>query len=99
MPTMSFDAEIAIWIFFAFLFGAAVGSFLNVCIHRMPKEESPAGPPSHCPHCNHRLQLWPDMVPLLSQLVYRSRCRYCKTPYSWRYFWVELATGLLFVAV
>lgn len=87
------------WAFVAFVFGAVTGSFLNVCIWRLPRDESLSDPPSHCPNCNHRLAFFPDMVPLLSQLWYRSRCRHCKQAFSWRYFWVELFTALLFVAV
>jgi leader peptidase (prepilin peptidase) / N-methyltransferase len=87
------------WAFVAFVFGAIVGSFLNVCIWRLPRGESLAHPPSHCPACNHRLSLLPDMVPLLSQLWYRSRCRYCGASFSWRYLWVELLTAVTFTAV
>lgn len=87
------------WAFVAFVFGAVTGSFLNVCVWRLPRGESLSDPPSHCPNCNHRLAFFPDMVPLLSQLWFRSRCRHCKTPFSWRYFWVEVFTALLFVAV
>src|SRR5689334_15984852 len=87
------------WTFTAFVFGAIVGSFLNVCVWRMPRGESLAHPPSHCPSCDHRLSLFPDMLPLLSQLWYRSRCRYCHTHYSWRYFWVEVFTAVVFTAI
>jgi leader peptidase (prepilin peptidase)/N-methyltransferase len=87
------------WAFVAFVFGAVTGSFLNVCVWRLPRGESLSDPPSHCPNCNHRLAFFPDMVPLLSQLWFRSRCRYCKKAFSWRYFWVEVFTALLFVAV
>ena len=80
-----------------FALGTFVGSFLNVCIWRLPRGESILTPPSHCPACNHRLHLWPDMVPLLSQLWQRSRCRYCGAGFSWRYFWVEAVTGGLFL--
>src|SRR5437868_4831824 len=92
---------IGYWAFTSFVFGAIVGSFLNVCILRLPRGESLGlrAESSHCPSCNHQLHLWPDMVPLFSQLRQLSRCRYCGTPFSWRYFWVELLTALLFVAV
>ncbi|MFN3648082.1 MAG: prepilin peptidase [Armatimonadota bacterium] len=96
---MTFDFWTAYWTFTSFVFGAIVGSFLNVCILRLPRGESPWGPPSHCPQCQHRLRVLPDMVPILSQLWYRSRCRYCGSPFSWRYLWIELLTGLAFVAV
>lgn len=81
-----------------FVLGTQVGSFLNVCIYRLPRRESIVHPPSHCPYCNTRLKGW-DLVPLLSQLLLGSRCRYCRHPYSWRYFWVEAVTGTLFVLV
>ncbi len=81
----------------AFVYGAAVGSFLNVCIFRLPNEESIIHPPSHCPKCNTRLK-WSDLVPLFSFLFLRCKCRYCGEPISWRYFAIELVTGLLFAA-
>ncbi|PIU62675.1 MAG: prepilin peptidase [Armatimonadetes bacterium CG07_land_8_20_14_0_80_59_28] len=73
-----------------------VGSFLNVCICRMPFGESVVSTPSHCPFCNTRLRV-PDLFPLFSLIWLRARCRYCKQPVSWRYFVVELITGILFV--
>ena len=79
-----------------FALGTAVGSFLNVCIWRLPREESVVRPPSHCPACNHRLGT-ADLVPLVSFLLLGRRCRYCRAPISWRYFTVELLTGLLFL--
>lgn len=79
-----------------FAYGAAVGSFLNVCIWRLPREESVVSPPSHCPHCNHRLAA-KDLIPLVSQLALRGRCRYCGASISWRYFWVEMLTGVAFL--
>jgi leader peptidase (prepilin peptidase)/N-methyltransferase len=83
---------------FAFLFilGATVGSFLNVCIWRLPRKESISHPPSHCPHCNTRLRAL-DLIPLLSQFFLRGRCRYCGAKFSWRYFGIELLTAVLFV--
>lgn len=82
---------------FAFIFGAAVGSFVNVCIYRLPRRLSILKPPSHCPYCGMTLAAI-DLVPLLSFLWLMGKCRHCKTPISWRYFLVELATALLFVA-
>ncbi|MCE5200398.1 MAG: prepilin peptidase [Armatimonadota bacterium] len=81
----------------ALIYGTVVGSFLNVCIYRIPAEESIVFPPSHCPKCNKKLQTL-DLIPLLSFLLLGRKCRYCGTPISWRYFTVELITGLLFVA-
>ena len=82
----------------AFVYGTVVGSFLNVCIYRLPAEESIVDPPSHCPKCNRRLRA-ADLVPLFSFLLLGRKCRYCGAPISWRYFGVELLTGVLFVAV
>lgn len=81
-----------------FVLGAHIGSFLNVCIWRMPRHESVSFPPSHCPNCNTRLK-GIDLVPLLSQLILRGRCRYCGMKFSWRYFGIEFLTGMLFVMV
>ncbi len=78
--------------------GLVVGSFLNVCIYRLPNEESVVNPPSHCPKCNTRLR-GQDMVPVLSWLFLRGKCRYCGEKVSAQYAIVELATSALFVGV
>jgi leader peptidase (prepilin peptidase)/N-methyltransferase len=83
---------------FSFLFGITVGSFLNVCIYRLPAGESIVHPPSHCPRCSKRLR-HADLFPLLSYLALRGKCRYCGVRISPRYFVIELITGLLFAAV
>jgi len=93
------DFWTAYWTFVSFVFGAIVGSFLNVCIYRLPHGESLWEPPSHCPKCSHQLRFFPDMVPMLSQAWNRSRCRYCGVKFAWRYFWVELITAVLFAAI
>ncbi|BCM93425.1 type 4 prepilin-like proteins leader peptide-processing enzyme [Abditibacteriota bacterium] len=79
-----------------FVLGTIVGSFLNVCIYRLPRHESVAYPPSHCPNCNTRLRGL-DMVPILSQVVLGSKCRYCGQKFSWRYAGIEFLTGMLFL--
>jgi len=79
-----------------FLLGLGVGSFLNVCIYRMPRDESVVLPPSHCPACGARLRPL-DLVPLFSFLLLGRRCRHCQAPISWRYFVIELVTGLVFL--
>src|SRR3974377_893535 len=82
---------------FFFLYGLALGSFLNVCIYRLPREMSVVRPRSSCPTC-HSPIAWYDNVPVLSWLVLRGRCRQCRAHISPRYLLVELLTGLLFVA-
>lgn len=77
--------------------GLVIGSFLNVCIYRIPRKESLAWPASHCPSCNHELGLL-DLVPVVSYLFLRTRCRYCRAPIHWRYPVVEAMTSGLFVA-
>jgi leader peptidase (prepilin peptidase)/N-methyltransferase len=79
---------------FALLFGLLVGSFLNVCICRMPKNESIVSPPSHCPECSYQIR-WYDNIPLFSYLLLRGKCRGCGTHISLQYPLVELINGLL----
>lgn len=76
--------------------GLIIGSFLNVCIYRLPQNQSIISPPSHCPQCGERLRPW-DLFPILSWLLLRGKCRYCASPIAGRYALVELLTGLLFV--
>ncbi len=80
-----------------FVVGLALGSFLNVCISRLPRDESVIRPRSHCPACGAFLR-WHDNIPLLSWLLLRRRCRHCGAPISLRYPAVELLTALLFTA-
>jgi len=81
---------------FLFLFGSCVGSFLNVVIWRLPRDESLVFPGSHCPSCNTPLQ-WYDNIPILGWIALRGRCRYCNTLISARYPIVEALTAGLFV--
>jgi leader peptidase (prepilin peptidase) / N-methyltransferase len=78
----------------AFIFGAAVGSFLNVCIFRLPSETSIIKPRSRCPHCLVPIRFY-DNIPLISFILLRGKCRDCGTKISWRYPLVELLTGIL----
>jgi leader peptidase (prepilin peptidase) / N-methyltransferase len=88
------------WFFtmIAFAFGAMVGSFLNVCIHRMPREESIVKPRSRCYSCGKMIP-WYDNIPLLSYLLLRGKCRICSAPFSIRYWLVELLTAIVFVII
>ncbi len=82
----------------ALAFGLAIGSFLNVVIHRLPLGISVVAPPSHCPLCETPIKPW-DNIPVLSYLWLKGRCRSCAAPISLRYPGVELVTGLTFAAL
>ena len=83
---------------YAFIFGLCFGSFLNVCIYRLPLEQSVVRPPSSCPNCNTRIR-WYDNIPIISYLMLKGRCRGCQARISIRYPMVELLTGLAALAV
>ena len=88
-----------LWFFpVVFILGALIGSFLNVCIVRIPKGESIMRPPSHCPSCKTPIPFY-DNIPLVSYLWLGGRCRFCREQFSVRYFFVELLTAVLAVAV
>lgn len=80
------------------IFGLLIGSFLNVCIYRIPREESIAFPPSHCTNCNSEIKRY-DLIPVISYIFLKGRCRNCKAKISIRYPLIELITSLLFLAV
>ena len=79
---------------FVLALGLCFGSFLNVCIARMPEDRSVVSPPSHCPHCGTMIR-WYDNIPVLSWLLLRARCRSCGNAISAIYPLVEISTGLL----
>ena len=82
-----------------FIYGIVIGSFLNVCIYRIPQKENIAIVRSHCMKCNHQLQ-WYDNIPLFSWLILlRGKCRYCKEPISCQYPVIEAINGLLWVLI
>lgn len=81
-----------------FVFGILIGSFLNVCIYRIPRGESIVYPPSHCTNCENKIKLY-DLIPIISYVILRGKCRHCKEKISMRYPIIETATGLLFVAI
>lgn len=80
---------------FMILLGACFGSFLNVCIVRLPKEESVVMPPSHCVACKKPI-LWYDNIPLISYILLGGKCRHCRVKFSARYFFIELLTAFTF---
>lgn len=83
---------------FVLLFGLCIGSFLNVCIYRLPVKISTAQVRSFCPKCNHPLKSL-DLIPVLSFLFLKRRCRYCHEPISWRYPAIELLNMILYLLV
>ena len=82
------------WILTILFFGASIGSFLNVCIYRIPLRKSLIFPGSSCPQCGNKIHPW-DNIPILSYLILRGRCRYCKEHISVQYLLVEITTPLL----
>lgn len=84
---------------YVFIMGNIVGSFLNVCIYRIPRGESVVSPPSHCPTCGYRIK-WYDNIPLISYFILlRGRCRKCREKIPLRYPLVEILTGIIWVIV
>lgn len=81
-----------------FIFGLIIGSFLNVCIYRIPRKLSIIKPSSRCPSCNMSIRAW-DNIPIISYLLLGGKCRYCKTRISLRYPFVEFVNGLFYVCV
>jgi leader peptidase (prepilin peptidase) / N-methyltransferase len=79
---------------FIFIFGLLIGSFLNVCIYRIPKGESIAFPPSHCTICSHRIKYF-DLIPVFSFIFLKGKCRYCGSKIAIRYPIVELVSGFV----
>jgi len=86
------------WSAAIFILGSMVGSFLNVCIYRMPLGLSVVHPPSHCPNCKYSIP-WYLNMPLVTWLALKGRCKNCDVPISIRYFLVELLTGVMFFEV
>ena len=82
--------------FMALVFGLIIGSFLNVVIHRLPRDESIVLPPSHCPECGYQIRPY-DNIPIISYLLLRGRCRSCRTGISPLYPAVELLVGCLYL--
>ncbi|MFH1860311.1 MAG: prepilin peptidase [bacterium] len=83
---------------FIFIIGAMLGSFFNVCIHRLPRGEGLMFPGSHCPCCNNPIKPW-ENIPILSYILLRGRCNHCKEKISGRYIAVETLTGILYLGL
>ncbi|GMU92998.1 MAG: prepilin peptidase [Candidatus Hydrogenedentota bacterium] len=100
MDTQALDVDIldTLLTVVSFLLGAIVGSFLNVCVYRLPKGESIVHPRSRCPQCQTAIA-WHDNIPMVSWLLLGARCRHCKAPISWQYPLVEAITAVLFACV
>jgi leader peptidase (prepilin peptidase)/N-methyltransferase len=84
--------------FIIFVYGLLIGSFLNVLIYRIPREESIAFPGSHCPECSHKLS-WYDNIPVLSYIMLRGKCRYCNTKISLKYPLIEAANAIIYIVI
>lgn len=87
--------DMSIEIIFVAVFGIIIGSFLNVCIYRIPRKGHIVFPPSHCTNCKSKLRCW-DLIPILSYVLLKGRCRYCGDKISLRYPAIEILTAVLF---
>ncbi|HZK71832.1 MAG TPA: prepilin peptidase, partial [Clostridia bacterium] len=85
-----------IFVIYIFIFGLLIGSFLNVCIYRIPRGENIAYPASHCTSCGNKIKSY-DLIPVLSWIFLRGKCRGCDEKISSRYALVESATAILFL--
>ena len=83
-------------IYIVFIFGVIIGSFLNVCIYRLPHGESFVFSRSRCPQCGHELKWW-ELIPVISFLVLKGKCSQCNSSIDWQYTFVEIFTGLIFL--
>jgi leader peptidase (prepilin peptidase) / N-methyltransferase len=97
MPTMLLKGDI-MELLFVIIFGLLIGSFLNVCIYRIPRNESISYPPSHCGSCGKNIKGY-DLIPVISYTLLKGKCRYCKEKISIRYPAIEVLTAVLFSAV
>lgn len=83
---------------FIIILGLIIGSFLNVCIYRIPQKESIVYPSSHCTKCGHKLYVL-DLIPIISYIALKGKCRYCKSKISLRYLIIEITNSLLYVVL
>ena len=100
MPSQEVDFELlgTLLSIVSFVVGCMIGSFLNVCVYRIPRGLSVVKPRSRCPKCENTIT-WQDNVPIVSWLLLGAKCRHCQTPISWQYPLVEAITGALFLFV
>jgi len=84
-----------LYILFIILISSVLGSFFNMLIHRLPRNQEIVKKPSHCPKCQHKLT-WLDLLPILSYLFLKGRCRYCREKIASRYLLVEISSVFLF---
>ena len=92
------DRHYLVFLLFSGLFGAQVGSFLNVCIYRLPRHESVAWPGSHCPTCSHAIA-WYDNIPIISYAVLLGHCRHCGVRIPVRYPGIEILNALGYMGI
>ncbi len=92
------ESKVLLWLPMAGLFGALIGSFLNVCIYRLPRRESIVWPGSHCPRCSHSIA-WYDNIPILSYFILAGRCRHCTERIPFRYPLVEILNASGYVGL
>jgi len=90
--------DILIYSVIVFIYGITIGSFLNVVIYRIPNNLSVVSPPSACPSCGNRLKMYHN-IPILSWLLLRGKCGFCKTKISFQYPLIELITGIIFLLI
>jgi len=88
----------SVMVVYSALLGLILGSFVNVCIYRIPLKKSIVFPPSSCPNCNEKIRFY-DNIPLISYILLLGKCRHCQNPLAWHYPFVEAVTGLLSLAL
>ena len=96
LTRLTYDYFIPLGVIFSFAIGSCIGSFLNVCIWRIPRGESLSHPGSHCPKCNYEIPSYQN-IPIIAWLMLGGKCKSCKEPISARYIIIEAVTGIIFV--
>ena len=98
LTRLTYDFFYPMGILFSFAIGSCIGSFLNVCIWRIPRGENLSNPPSHCPSCNYAIPIWFN-IPIAAWLILGGKCKNCRAPISPRYIIIEAVTGIIFVLI